>query len=474
MDTIQLFETLRDLCYYYDAKLCMSFVEHTEIDPSCLAVAEALAASATGTNPTYVIADENIPYLLNKIDITNRRITKKGAPEVGVTALYKYSMTAKAYNRYFGKTNAGHDKDLIPVTVFGCPLPDVRIDGYKLAGIIQHDWTVVCDVDYEETNSGGLRAVYSNADMAATKAGGATNMVVMSEGYESDPSYFEGYHCDQCKIDRVRKNSLVIHDTNSDTILRMGTTCAKDFLGNSIEKFLIMAKSYEAVKHMFEGAGSMNPTPEVGLVGFLTMCAAFVDRVGFVSRGKSSYEVPATADLAINEYYHPDKFARNIPAEDWDRHEATAIAAIDFIRSDDFNGASDYITNMKTVFHARRVGSVPRKQCGFAASAISAYLRYQAELNAPQVESEWLGEVKQRLRNLDLTLTRKHLIDGMYGYTTILTFHDSAGSVAVWFASGWRMDEFDIGVTYDITGTVKKLGTYKGAKQTTLTRCKVH
>lgn len=87
---------------------------------------------------------------------------------------------------------------------------------------------------------------------------------------------------------------------------------------------------------------------------------------------------------------------------------------------------------------------------------------------APKSNSEYVGEIKERLRDLKVTLTATHNIDGFYGTSTIYTFKADE-NVLVWITSSYK--DIQIGQTYLLTGTVKDHKEYKNVKQTVLSRC---
>lgn len=89
----------------------------------------------------------------------------------------------------------------------------------------------------------------------------------------------------------------------------------------------------------------------------------------------------------------------------------------------------------------------------------------------PESKSEWVGEVKERLRDLKVTLTGARACNSVYGTSIMFTF-DYEGCTLVWFTS-CPPDEEDavVGKEYFLTGTVKKFSEYKGIKQTILSRC---
>lgn len=86
-------------------------------------------------------------------------------------------------------------------------------------------------------------------------------------------------------------------------------------------------------------------------------------------------------------------------------------------------------------------------------------------------KSEWVGEEKERLRDIAATVKGISYFNGMYGWTSVVTFEDEDENIFVWFTS--KELSIAIGENVTLTGTVKEHKTYKGVKQTILTRCKI-
>ena len=89
----------------------------------------------------------------------------------------------------------------------------------------------------------------------------------------------------------------------------------------------------------------------------------------------------------------------------------------------------------------------------------------------PPSKSEDLGDIKERLRNLHVTLTGARAVDSVYGTSIMFTFKEGDNEL-VWFTSS-PPDEKDaiVGHEYSLTGTVKDHRLYNGVKQTYLNRC---
>ena len=87
----------------------------------------------------------------------------------------------------------------------------------------------------------------------------------------------------------------------------------------------------------------------------------------------------------------------------------------------------------------------------------------------PESHSEYIGEIKERLRDLQVTLTAIHSFDGFYGTSTMYIFQKDE-DVLVWTTSSCKY-ELEIGEHILLTGTVKDHKLYKNIKQTILSRC---
>lgn len=89
----------------------------------------------------------------------------------------------------------------------------------------------------------------------------------------------------------------------------------------------------------------------------------------------------------------------------------------------------------------------------------------------PLNNSEWIGEVGEKVKGLKVILKSTHSFETRYGYTRLLKFEDMKGNIICWFTSTYQ--PYEINDTVFITGTIKAQDEYKGVKQTTLTRCRL-
>ena len=89
----------------------------------------------------------------------------------------------------------------------------------------------------------------------------------------------------------------------------------------------------------------------------------------------------------------------------------------------------------------------------------------------PPSSSEYLGNIKERLRDLKVTLTGARAVSSVYGTSIMFTFKQGENEL-VWFTScPPDEDKAIVGHEYSLTGTVKDHKVYNGVKQTYLNRC---
>ena len=86
----------------------------------------------------------------------------------------------------------------------------------------------------------------------------------------------------------------------------------------------------------------------------------------------------------------------------------------------------------------------------------------------PKSNSEYIGDIKERIRDLEVEFTGSRDIEGFYGTSHIYTFL-SGENVIVWITSSCQ--SLEKGEIVFLTGTVKEHSEYKGIKQTKMSRC---
>ena len=89
----------------------------------------------------------------------------------------------------------------------------------------------------------------------------------------------------------------------------------------------------------------------------------------------------------------------------------------------------------------------------------------------PPSSSEWVGNPKEKLVNIECTIKSIIGFDTQYGHSNLFTF-DYNGNILTWFTATYQ--PYSVGDVILLTGTIKEHTEYKNVKQTQLTRCKIN
>lgn len=88
----------------------------------------------------------------------------------------------------------------------------------------------------------------------------------------------------------------------------------------------------------------------------------------------------------------------------------------------------------------------------------------------PESKSEWIGTLKERMRDLAVVLTGARECSSYYGDSVLYTFEQGENRLS-WFTTSVPKVEMVVGHSYLLTGTVKKFDERDGVKITQLNRC---
>lgn len=192
----------------------------------------------------------------------------------------------------------------------------------------------------------------------------------------------------------------------------------------------------------------------------LALAAESVRRVGY---RKSAEGPDATA--------HAVRIALSNAVDPFEADVETARAALAFVRSDDFEGASRYVQTSKSIAYSDRCDD---REIGFVVSWIPVHARHverdAARASAPP--SAYVGTEGERLEMvLDVRDARR--VETDYGTTTIVRYTDAAGNDLLWFGRLTPSDPLQIvGSSVSVRATVKRheVDRYTGRPTTVLAR----
>lgn len=279
--------------------------------------------------------------------------------------------------------------------------------------------------------------------------------------------------CDHCRTTRQRLVTYVVRESETGRQIQVGSSCLKDFTGQyTTIAFPELSGDDDEEGGFFGGCGEREYSP----LTVLAVAWACVKLEGF--KPASSFGSTTKGDvrtaLSPSKSKHDREWAAKIaPLADEAAGKAKELLA--FLLSDDFNGTSDYVLNMKAVAAGKMVSA---RNIGLLASAPQAWARHQERSLIREREasvyatSEFIGSEKERL---ELTVEVKAIkyLEGDYGVRTLYTMATPEGNIVKWFSTGSDKLGEDTGARFVIRGTVKSHETWKDMKSTVLTRCSV-
>lgn len=412
------------------------------------------------------IPESNLWALEDKIAKLNRRAAKLRLAEVTITEISR-----EVRKEYVGRNALGEKvyRSRTWITL------DVSGDKPVLPG-----WTLVGAIDHSDTHDGSL------------------NILRAARGETVPESYRHARPgCDHCGTTRWRRDTFILRGEDGSH-KQIGRNCLQDFLGEGTTaaqlvgwlKYLreISAMGSEYANEGFTGVSDYQDTGR-----YLAAVAAAIRVDGWTSKGQAYEEmITSTAEFAWRVLY-PSK--RDLDRPDHpkvtpDDVEA-AEKALTWIRELPETEREDgYLANL---YAACAREGFRRKQDGVVASLIGAAFpramrdaeearRKEAEAEARRKEaeekgiSEHVGEPKQRLRDMTVTIEKIRGWEGHYGYTTFVSMRDASNNLLVWYASGDKHEDLpDEGAVCKLTGTVKKHATdkYTGEACTHVNRCSI-
>jgi hypothetical protein len=277
--------------------------------------------------------------------------------------------------------------------------------------------------------------------------------------------------CDHCEIKRYRKNAYVVVNNATGETKQVGSTCIKDFLGWDASVVFLSAESIKEDVDSFLSGGSYDR--DWATLDVLAIAWAAIQVNGWHPANDFGTSTKASVITILDP---PRGQAREI-AKLYDSYiadsYAQAIIIRDFILSDDFNGSSEYVTNLKAIASAEFVSY---RSLGFIVSAPQAWAKAmerdlirKSETNA--IVNEYIGNVGDKIE-VQVTIKSIRYIDGAYGTITLYTMVTNDNHLVKWFASRNVLGETADAV-FTLKGTIKKHDDYNGVKSTILTRCKI-
>ena len=318
----------------------------------------------------------------------------------------------------------------------------------------------------------GWRLVADLEQRTDKETGGRANIVRTARGEECPVQYRSApEQCLHCCTTRQRNRTFVIQHEDGRTT-QVGSTCIDEYLGaGALQAWLTWSKLEASADGWgsevwdddefasYRGAVSEWGSP-VNPADFLAAVCAEARVFGFTS----SKSVPHPNLATGRTVWGSVQTAAHERVTDEDTTRAQAI--LDFIGSGAL-GSGDFAHNICTIV---RSGGVEWSDANTLAYAYSAHARELARLDEHVPHA---AEGAKVVLDLEVTGQRSWFDENWETWKYSVEFADAAGRPVIWFTtspcdvSGERVT---IGARYRAAVRVKRLGAYRGTKQTEITR----
>lgn len=296
--------------------------------------------------------------------------------------------------------------------------------------------------------------------------------------------------CEHCGTKRTRKYVYVIQNTETGEFKQVGSTCLRDFTRGMDAEFIASYYAMFDKLAVFEAPADGNgyTTTYLNTKEVLAYTVAIVNRFGFVRAGAENGSSTASVFRDFygyehgwyNAYFMKDykkSIAEKMDECNFKVCEADYETADEIIKHiitlDDNN---NYIHNLKVLCSNTLVAYANINMLCSAIVCWNKHLEREAKRverekeNVRLSESEFIGEIGNRIV---CKISEWKLLtswETMYGTTRLYRFIDEDGNVLIWKSSKYIDDTREIS---ELTGTIKEHKEYNGVKQTVVTRCKV-
>lgn len=411
----------------------------------------------TTTNPAHVITTFDasfVPAALAVLDKVNRKAARAGI-ENRFEGIYS-TATLPGVKDKFGLL--GSEREVATFVVLGAPLV---IEG----------WTFVATLSFD-AEAGVVTRPVPDAP------------VVDLAVYRS----LKAPICDHCNTSRARKDVFVLLGEGGELKV-IGRNCLAAFIGLDPAGAIRYLDAEKSFGELFMNLGGVTVEWRFASSQVIALTSAAVAAYGWVPKSAAWDSVNGPTSGIVSTCLFP------LPTNKKQREEAEKVIAtvtakleevggvsraqeradevLAWVR-DELGGHSEYVNNLKAVLSA---DTVSERNLGLAVSAVSAWAKAQdraleqAARAVRGANSEYIGEVKDKLELAVELVQQPRFIDGEYGVSTLLVFADAAGNVIKWFASGSK--DFKVGTRFTGKATVKKHEEYNGTKSTVVTRAKL-
>ncbi len=273
--------------------------------------------------------------------------------------------------------------------------------------------------------------------------------------------------CEHCNINRYRRDTFVVRNTETNEYKQVGRSCLKDFIGHaSVAQYVSLADLYSQIGFMINYAcehdyedGKINQYLPVE--DYLACCYESYFKMGnvFVSKKEARETGKTSTSENGSDIFHNRKKYSEVSQRAYDY----ARKALSWAKSIPEDTTSEYLNNLRVISNLEYT---EYRNAGFIASIIAGYNR-EHENNTTGYMSKYVGEIGERIA----TQVHVNKISSTF-YGKMIEFHDEDNNILIWFTNSDN-STVEVGMKLVIGCRVKNHSQFRGIKQTIISHVKV-
>lgn len=278
--------------------------------------------------------------------------------------------------------------------------------------------------------------------------------------------------CDHCGHHRARNNVYVFVDNNGKQ-MAVGQTCLRDFTGCDNPEEIVNRASIigdleticeDEEKEYWGGAGEYT----FSATDILESAAANIRQYGWISKAKAmELETTPTAHYVVNDLSKNN--GKWVAVEITNADKETAQSVLNYFRNGkEFD--NDYLNNIRVIL---KQDVVAYRHLALVASGVQHIIKENSNAianAAKAIVAEYIGNVGDKLKDIAVTFEKEIYIgETQYGSKYLYCFNHNGNSVN-WFTD---KKDYEVGMNYTMSASIKELKEYNGIKQTIVTRAKI-
>lgn len=288
--------------------------------------------------------------------------------------------------------------------------------------------------------------------------------------------------CDHCNTRRIRNNTYLVYNADSDEFKQVGSTCLKDYTGISAEIAAAFASFIRDVEEEFQNVGSSGSScdPYISIKDALKYAYDYVNHVGYHRSDEPDSTRHQVWAALVADSMIPGGGATQNAEREVTKYRNTFVVEIDSDATINFvNDCVDYFATLEDSYSSymnnlhllAKLEYIRCKDLGLVVSMVPTYQKYLAREETKRAyKNTYIGEEGEKI---EIRFKRCKFITGwetQFGYTCRYMFITENDEVVMWDASRGIEQAPSSGI---LRGTIKKLDIYNGIYQTWVTRCKI-